>query len=127
MRLYELSIDAPTGLTVEADQPFVAIPAGASETVKIAAKADKAGKYLFTVSVYSDGNLVEKKSFTATVEGKSKGVVSSVTTSDDGSAINTTVVLTVVLAIIFVVLLVVLIVLLTRKPQKSEELGESYY
>lgn len=123
VRLYELNIDAPTGLTVEADQPFVAIPAGTSTTIKIAATAATAGKYPFTVGVYSDGNLVEKKSFTQTVEGKSKGIVS--TTS--GNTVNTTVVLTIVLAIIFVVLLVVLIVLLTRKPQKSEELGESYY
>jgi preprotein translocase subunit SecG len=45
----------------------------------------------------------------------------------EGKAVNPIVVLTVVLAIIFLVLLVVLIVLIGRKPQKSEEYGESYY
>lgn len=122
VRVYELVADAPTGLTVEADEPFVAIPAGTSKAVKIHANAAKAGTYPFTVSVYSEGNLVKKESFTLNVEGKSTGI-----TGNTGKATNTTVVLTVVLAIIFVVLLVVLVVLLTRKPQKSEEFGESYY
>jgi len=40
---------------------------------------------------------------------------------------NPVVVLTVVLAIIFVVLLIVLLVLIGKKPEKSEEFGESYY
>ena len=122
VRVYELVADTPTGITVEADEPFAAIPAGTSKAVKIRATATKAGTYPFTVSVYSEGNLVKKESFTLNVEGKSTGIVGTT-----GKATNTTVVLTVVLAIIFVVLLVVLIVLLTRKPQKSEELGESYY
>ena len=37
------------------------------------------------------------------------------------------VILTIILAIIFLVLLVVLIVLVTKKPEKAEEFGESYY
>ncbi len=122
VRVYELVADAPADVSVEADEPFVAIPAGTSKAVKIRASAAKAGVYPFTVSVYSEGNLVKKESFTLNVEGKSTGI-----TGTTGKATNTTVVLTVVLAIIFVVLLVVLVVLLTRKPQKSEELGESYY
>ncbi len=122
VRVYELVADAPTGLTVEAEEPFVAIPAGTSKAVKIHTTAAKAGVYPFTLSVYSEGNLVKKESFTLNVEGKSSGI-----TGATGKATNTTVVLTVVLAIIFVVLLVVLVVLLTRKPQKSEEFGESYY
>ncbi len=122
VRVYELVADTPTGVTVEADEPFAAIPAGTSKAVKIRATAAKAGTYPFTVSVYSEGNLVKKESFTLNVEGKSTGIAGTT-----GKATNTTVVLTVVLAIIFVVLIVVLVVLLTRKPQKSEELGESYY
>jgi uncharacterized membrane protein len=121
VRVYELVADAPTGVTVEADEPFVAIPAGTSKAVKVRANAEKAGVYPFSVSVYSEGNLVKKESFTLNVEGKTS--IGGAT----GKATNTTVVLTIVLAIIFVVLLVVLVVLLTRKPQKSEELGESYY
>lgn len=122
VRVYELVADAPTGVTVEADEPFVAIPAGTSKAVKVRANADKAGAYPFAVSVYSEGNLVKKEGFTLNVEGKT-----SIGRGATDRATNTTVVLTVVLAIIFVVLLVVLVVLLTRKPQKSEELGESYY
>lgn len=121
VRVYELVADAPTGITVEAEEPFVAIPAGTSKAVKVRAHAGKAGTYPFTVSVASDGNLVKKESFTLNAEGKPTGIVGTAPTA------NTTVVLTIVLAIIFVVLLVVLVVLLTRKPQKAEEVGESYY
>lgn len=119
VRVYDVSTDAPAGLSVEADESVVVVPAGTSKTVRVTSQASKAGVYPFTVSVYSEGELVKQASFTTTVDGKSKGT--------SGSTANTTVVLTVVLAIIFVVLLVVLIVLLTRKPQKSEEFGESYY
>ena len=121
VRVYELVADAPTGVTVEADEPFVAIPAGTSKAVKVRAHASKAGTYPFTVSVTSEGNLVKKESFTLNVEGRAPGIAGTTPTT------NTTVVLTIVLAIIFVVLLVVLVVLLTRKPQKAEEPGESYY
>lgn len=114
IRVYDLVLDAPTGLTVEASDSMVAVPAGSSKTVQLEAVAAKAGKYTFGVNVHSDGNLVKAVSYTANVNGKSIGG-------------NATVLLTVVLAIIFVVLLVVLIVLLTRKPKKSEEFGESYY
>ena len=46
---------------------------------------------------------------------------------EDNSVANPIVVLTVILAIIFLVLLVVLIVLIGKKPEKSDEFGESYY
>jgi hypothetical protein len=114
IRVYDLVLDTPTGLTVAASDSVVAIPAGSSKTVQLEAVAAKAGKYTFGVNVHSNGNLVKAVSYTADVQGRSIGG-------------NATVLLTVVLAIIFVVLLVVLIVLLTRKPKKSEEFGESYY
>lgn len=117
IRVYNVVVDAPTGLTVNTEDSIVAIPAGSSKTVKLEAVADKAGEYNFAVDVNADGALVKTQSYTAKVEGTSSFV---------GSTGNTTLVLTVVLAIVFVVLLVVLIVLLTRKPKK-EEFGESYY
>jgi len=117
IKLYTLSIDSPDKLSVESDETVFAVPAGSSKTVQIKATADEAGKYNFVVSINSDGELVKAENFMANVEGNAK----------KENAGNATVVLTVVLAIIFVVLLVVLIVLLTRKPQKSEEFGESYY
>lgn len=113
VRVYDVSFEAPSGLTLSADESVFAVPAGASKTVTVQASAEKAGKYTFIVNVNSDGQLVNRESFVANVEGNASG--------------NATVVLTVILAIIFIVLLVVLIVLLTKKPQKNEEFGESYY
>lgn len=113
VRVYDVSFEAPSGLTLVADEPVFAVPSGASKTVTVQASAEKAGKYTFVVNVNSEGQLVNRESFVANVEGNA------------GS--SATVVLTVILAIIFIVLLVVLIVLLTKKPQKNEEFGESYY
>ena len=116
IQVYELIIDAPTNLNVEAEEAVFAVPAGTSKTVKLVASSEKEGRYTFKVNVHSDGALVAEETFSANVEGRTKAV--------EG---NVTVLLTVILAIVFVVLLVVLIVLLTRRPEKSEEFGESYY
>ncbi len=116
IRVYELVPETSSSLALDLEKNIVAVPAGASETVNFDAVASKEGKYSFAVNIYSDGELVKRYNFLASVEGK----------SSTGS--SATVVLTVILAIIFVVLLVVLIVLLTRKPEnKAEEFGESYY
>lgn len=114
VRLYQLVFQTASGLTVSADETVVAVPAGSSKTISLTASAAKAGKYGFAVDVNSNGELVKKESYLADVQGNSFSG-------------NATIILTVVLAIVFVVLLVVLIVLLTRKPQKTEEFGESYY
>jgi len=114
VRVYELEVVPTTGLNVEAMEPIVAVSAGSSKTVVVRATADEAGRKTFTVNVNSEGELIKSESLTANVEGRGFGG-------------NATVVLTVILAIIFIVLLVVLIVLLTRKPEKKEEFGESYY
>jgi preprotein translocase subunit SecG len=53
-------------------------------------------------------------------------VVNLTKTAESGSA-SPVIAWIIVLAIIFIVLLVVLIVLMGKKPQKSEEFGESYY
>ena len=119
IKVYNIAaVSSSDALSVSVDQSLVAIPAGSSQTIKVTASATKADIYTFAVNVQSAGDNVAKESFTANVSG-----------SSTGSAItgNTAVVLTVVLAIVFVVLLVVLIVLLTRKPEKSQEFGESYY
>lgn len=116
IRVYELVPEVSDNLNVEMDESIVAVNAGTSKTVKINVVADKAGEQSFAVNVYSDGELVNKQTFSANVQGS---------TGFKGG--STTLVLTVVLAIIFVVLLVVLIVLLTRKPEKTDELGENYY
>lgn len=95
-----------------ASQNVIAVPAGSSKNVEVTASSDVEGEYKFTVNVLS-GNAVEKAvDYKLDVEGKKT---------------NTVLVLTIVLAVIFLVLLVTLIVLLGKKPEKSEEFGESYY
>lgn len=117
--VYELFVDASGDLDVEVE-PVVVVPAGSSRTVDISVEADAEGQSSFTISVLADGKQIDSKTFRATIEGED---------SSDNSidSRNATVLLTIVLAIIFVVLLVVLIVLLTRKSEKTEEFGESYY
>jgi uncharacterized membrane protein len=112
--IYELGFETVSGLTLTADEPVFAVPAGSSKTVTFEASATKAGSYNFAAVVSSNGNVVQRETYSAAVEGSS-------------FAGNATLLVTIVLAIVFVVLLVVLIVLLTKKPQKSEEFGESYY
>ncbi|MCK5150149.1 hypothetical protein KAJ87_04460 [Candidatus Pacearchaeota archaeon] len=95
-----------------ASESVVFVQAGSSETVTITSDAE--GEYSFDVSVFSlDGKLVSTVTFSGEAE------VNQLT--------NPIVILTIVLAIVFLVLLVVLIVLVTKKPQKAEEFGESYY
>jgi len=114
-RIYELVLETSGGLALDAETPLVVVPAGTSETVKVFASASENEDYSFTVKIISNGELVEEVDFTANVEGRK------------AFAGDTAVLLTIVLAIIFVVLLVVLIVLLTRKPERVEDLTESYY
>jgi preprotein translocase subunit SecG len=61
-----------------------------------------------------NGDVVESFTFSSTEDVKA-------------SMSDPVVVLTVILAIVFVVLLIVLIVLIGKKPEKSEDFGESYY
>jgi len=115
MQLYTFSVEAPTGIAVSVDEPLVSVPADSTRVVKVRAKASAKGVYAFSVAVNSDGTLVKRVSLTESVEGSNTSVASP------------TIVLSIVLGIIFVVLVIVLIILLTRKPSRTEELGESYY
>ncbi len=103
----------PENSDVRVSDSVVVIPAGSSKT--IAVDTDAAGS--FRVNVLS-GNVV-----VGAVEFDNSNIG---TVEDKGQAAGV-VILTVILVIIFVVLLIVLIVLLTRKPDRDEELGESYY
>jgi len=115
IKVYDLVIDAPTELSVSAEDTLVVVPAGSSKTVQFTVTGTEEGNYPFSVNVNSDGEVVKRETFGATIKGTKAANLSA------------SIVLTVVLAIIFVVLVIVLIVLLTRKPQKTEEFGESYY
>tara|TARA_Y100000034_G_scaffold107346_1_gene136801 strand:+ start:2557 stop:3723 length:1167 start_codon:yes stop_codon:yes gene_type:complete len=91
-----------------ASETLVIVPAGTSRIVSI----DSGLGNDFDVNVLSDGRVVGTVAFTG---------------SEISSSNSPVVILTVVLAIIFIVLLIVLIVLIGKKPEKSEEFGESYY
>lgn len=112
--IYNLAPEASDSLSVSLSDSVAVVPAGSSKVVKVYVRAEKEGTYGFAVNAVSDDGKTTKTNYTATVKGK------SVTNSN-------IIVLTIVLAIVFVVLVIILIVLLTRKPQKSEEFGESYY
>lgn len=113
VRVYTIIPEVSQDLTVTAEQTVVAVPAGSSKEITITAKAADEGEYNFLVNVLAGESLVSTANLGLSVEGKT---------------LNATVVLTVILAIIFLVLLVVLIVLLgSKKPQKTEDFGESYY
>ena len=89
-------------------ESFVTVDAGSTKTVQVTPTGEG-----YTVSVLTmNGELVSTFEFNA---------------MEDTSVTSPIVVLTVILAIIFLVLLVVLIVLIGKKPEKSEEFGESYY
>lgn len=109
VKVYKIVAD--TGATPS--QSVVAVPAGSSSTVNVAASSNDQGKHVFNVNVFDGNTLVKTVPLELDVTSGSS---------------NTIVVLTIVLAIIFLVLLVVLIVLLSKKPEKAnEEFGESYY
>jgi len=84
------------------------VAAGSSKVIKVSPESG-AKVNVFTIN----GELVSTVTFDSKIE------------SDSVS--NSVVILTVILAIVFLVLLVVLIVLITKKPEKTDEFGESYY
>jgi len=94
------------------NEQTVVIPAGQSKRVSIEIPD---GEYNFDVVVYSGNSIASVVNYSGSGE------------ADKIELTNPAVAVTIILAIVFLVLLVVLIVLITKKPQKTEEFGESYY
>ncbi len=94
--------------SADVSESVVFVPAGSSKVIKVSPEGE-AKVNVFTMN----GELVS----TVTFNGETK--------SDSVS--NPVVILTVILVIVFLVLLIVLIVLITKKPEKTDEFGESYY
>jgi len=113
LKVYRIVTESSGSLSSNSGEAVVAVQAGSSKTVTITANANSEGEYSFNVNVFSGEKLVD----TVTLNLK----------TEEGAITSPIVVLTIVLAIIFLVLLIVLIVLITKKPEKSEEFGESYY
>ena len=119
LKVYSIVPETSRSLSVQADQSVIAVPAGSSKTIVLNVMSSEEGTQNFGVNVYSGNVLVKRAELTANVrEAQNRTAITGT---------NPVVVLTIVLAIVFVVLLVVLIALLGRKPQKTEEFGESYY
>jgi len=112
VKVYKIVSESTNEFSSNPTETLVAVTAGSSKTVKVIASSNVEGSYTFDVDVFSNDELVKTVTFGMDVEGKQSVSI---------------VVLTIALAIIFLVLLVVLIVLLGRKPEKSEDFGESYY
>ena len=110
VKVYKVAVE---GNVLTASQSIVAVPAGSSITVKISGVAEEEGLFTYNVNVFDGNTIVKTIPLEMDVDGKASA--------------DTIVVLTIVLAIIFLVLLVVLIVLLSKKPEKKEDFGESYY
>lgn len=92
-------------------EKIVTVQESSTESVEVNAQTEDTVVSVLTLS----GDVVGNFTFKASEQPA---------TTIAGSPIT---VLTVILGIVFFVLLIVLIVLLSKKPQKSEELGESYY
>ena len=112
LKVYQIVAESSGNLYTRANTAVVAVPAGTSKTVTVTANAVEEGEHTFNVNVLSGDQLEGIVTFSLGAEGKQSSPIA---------------VLTVILAIVFLVLLVVLIVLLGKKPQKTEEFGESYY
>jgi hypothetical protein len=126
--VYTITPGDSKGLFVEATEPIVTVSGDSSRATGIKVRASNSleeGTYLISVNVHSETGLSEQISFTVNVE-KAGSKATNVVSGTDGKP-NTVVVLTVILVIIFVVLLIILIVLLTKRPEESEELGETNY
>ena len=97
-------------LVYNSNEVVVILPAASTKSVPIEPSTNEEA---FDVSVYAGETLL------STVKFSGSQATAQVT--------SPVFVLTVILAIVFLVLLVALVVLITKKPQKTEEFGESYY
>jgi hypothetical protein len=113
LKVYRIVTESSGNLKSTVSESVVAVPSGSSRTVIVTANAKSAGEYTFDVNVFSGEKLVDTVTLSAKVTGN--------------SLTDPIVVLAIIMIIVFVVLLIVLIILLGKKPEKSEEFGESYY
>src|SRR3989338_6970578 len=108
--LIEFNGDLTTGSSAQ----LVSVPAGQTKTIAVTAKPHSKGDYTFDVSIFAGEELVDSVKLGVLAEGRS---------ANSGSIVA----LTIILVIIFLVLLGALIALMKKKPEQSEEFGESYY
>jgi len=100
-------------VTYEDQEVSVVVSPASSKTITITTPTS--GEYNFNAFVFLDDKLESTVNFSGSSTEETTQVTSPVLA------------LTIILAVVFLVLLVVLVVLITKKPQKTEEFGESYY
>jgi uncharacterized membrane protein len=113
LRVFRIITESNGDLQTSSSAQLVAVPAGETRTITIAAQAHSQGEYDFDVSIFAGEELVDSINLGVLASGK--------------SASGSIVALTLILAIIFLVLLGALFALLRKKPEQTEEFGESYY
>ncbi len=114
LKVFRIVTESNGDLTTSSNMQLVSVPAGTTKIVTITANPHAKGEYDFDVSVFAGEELVDKVTLSVYAGGKT-------------SSGNSIVALTIILAIIFLVLLGVLFALLRKKPEQTEEFGESYY
>lgn len=115
LKVYRVVTQSNADVSSNVDSSVVAVSAGSSKAVTVYADADEAGEYNFAVDVFSGETLTSETILSLSVDQEASSIASPV------------VILAIILSIVFIVLLVVLVVLITKKPEKTEEFGESYY
>lgn len=113
LRVFRIITESNGDLSTSSSSQLIAVPAGETRTVTITAQAHSEGEYDFDVSIFAGEELVDSMTLSVLASGR--------------SASGSVVALTLILAIIFLVLLGALFALLRKKPDQSEEFGESYY
>lgn len=120
-KVYRLVVESSGDVSTSPQTRVVSVPAGVSKNVIVSATPESEGEHKI------GANLISATS-QELVDSKELSVSAGERTADDSNSVDGSVVaLTIVLAVIFLVLLGILIALLKKKPQKSEEFGESYY
>ena len=114
LRVFRIVTESNGDLTTGSSATLVSVPAGETKTISETAKPHSVGDYTFDVSIFAGEELVDSVKLGVLAEGRS---------ANSGSIVA----LTIILVIIFLVLLSALIALMKKKPEQSEEFGESYY
>src|SRR3989344_8983527 len=114
LRVFRIVTESNGDLTTGSSAQLVSVPAGQTKTIAVTAKPHSKGDYTFDVSIFAGEELVDSVKLGVLAEGRS---------ANSGSIVA----LTIILVIIFLVLLGALIALMKKKPEQSEEFGESYY
>ena len=114
LRVFRIVTESNGDLTTGSSATLVSVPAGETKTISVTAKPHSQGEYTFDVSIFAGEKLVDSVKLGVLAEGRS---------ASSGSIVA----LTIILVIIFLVLLSALIALMKKKPEQSEEFGESYY